>query len=338
MDPCNADHLIQQIRHWLACQNIGTWSDATRTQYRADCRRLLNDRTPDEVITALKDTRSKNTYYKRRAAVIFGLTELLQHWVSEYENAQSHQDNSLARGCTQHLQSALELVIKLADMAGECPLKAPQKRHSKRQDLAGLPQDWRQQIADRLRHGESKYYLPFIAEAITGCRPAELQKGILARSGDGHLTIAIKGAKVDAAKGQKWRILRYDLTDPHPLVASLAQEIALIGGEIRIAIENPRNWSTALRRVGQTLWPQHKKHITPYCLRHDAASNFKASSLNSDEIAQALGHATNKTQKRYGQKQMSRGGRGVAPTQVAAERPIRHVTQDFTASPRSSAK
>jgi integrase len=63
--------------------------------------------------------------------------------------------------------------------------------------------------------------------------------------------------------------------------------------------------------------------ITPYCFRHQAASDMKADGqLDSGAISAALGHLSDATKSTYGHANMCKG-RGVAPARVTAARAVK---------------
>jgi hypothetical protein len=93
-------------------------------------------------------------------------------------------------------------------------------RHSKRQDLRGLPDDWRERLVARMPN----YRLAALTNAVTGCRPDELVKGVQLAINGRMLVATIQGAKVT---GENWQhgaaILAADSATP--LVRMLVAEV-----------------------------------------------------------------------------------------------------------------
>jgi integrase len=197
------------------------------------------------------------------------------------------------------------------------PQEKRQPRHSKRKDLAGLPSDWREKI---LMHLE-KYRLPYLAAAVTGCRPEEITRGIEFNTADGKLTVTIQGAKVTEKSGQPWRKMEWKLPRDG-MVNILATEVRQAGGSLTIFLESPKNFSTNVRDTARMIWPNREKTVTPYCLRHQFAADLKASGASDEGIAKAMGHTTTETAQSYGTARQSRGISG-QPDRVEAARAVK---------------
>lgn len=295
-------------------------SARTKSDYGRTFQRLLRksgSAAPDHLLAAAKDTSSPRTYYKRIAAIKYGLRNLAEKALD--------QNKPEVLGYLKSLHKLLN------QQAGACPIASPKARHSKRQDLNGLPPTWRELMyAGFLK---SKYRVPYLIMAITGCRVEELQSpGVMVSKSNDMLTFTITGAKVKDSQGQPIREISYPINDPHPLIQSLLADkefkIDLIG------VPSKENYTSAIRRVGRKLWARRKSEITPYCLRHAAASDFK-DHLSPDEVSKALGHAVAATRSRYGQRQMSRSG-GLKPSAVSASRPIKSTKAKFSKKPHRS--
>jgi integrase len=184
-----------------------------------------------------------------------------------------------------------------------------QKRASKRPSLTGLAMDWRQNL---LTVSASSPYADAIRiMAICGCRPAELQKGVVLERQDNTITITIKGAKCSdiTDAGQEWRTLTFD--SDHPLIENIS------AGTFRASAHGIGD---AVSHFGKKI-SNKKNPISAYSLRHAAASNFKASGLTKKEIASALGHRSTATMSLYGTR--SRGSGIVTLISVSAASPVR---------------
>lgn len=294
-------------------------SVSTRSEYEREFQRLVRksgSAAPDHLLAAAKDTSSPRTYYRRIATIKYGLRNLAE--------------KALDQNKPEILEYLGTLHKLLNQQAGACPIASPKPRHSKRKDLKGLPENWRELMHQGILR--SKYRVPYLVMALTGCRPAELEAGVMISKTDETLTLTIAGAKVKESQGQPTRKISYSVEDPHPLVQSL-----LADREFRIdliAVSSKKNYTSAIRRVGRKLWAGRKSEITPYCLRHAAASDFK-DHLSPDEVSKAIGHAVAATRSRYGQRQMSRSG-GLKPSAVSASRPIKSTKAKFSKKPHRS--
>jgi len=241
-------------------------------------------------------------------------------------------EKALDRDKPHTLDYLLSLHALLKQHSGACPIASPKPRHSKRKDIIGLPPDWREQMYREIdRMGRGKYELGFLVMALTGCRPEELKRGISITTTPDVITFRINGVKVKKTQGQEWREIDYSMNDKHPLL----QEFLSIhtGGGV-VSIDNKSNYTGALQRAGQRLWPRKVKNITSYCLRHQAASDFKQV-LSLDDVSKAIGHMVDATRSLYGQRQMSRSG-GLKPSAARASRPIKSTAPKFSKQPQRS--
>lgn len=284
-------------------------SEKTQEEYRREFRRLyakIQNKTPEEFWGAICDTRSKCTYYRRLAAVKDGLRHLVEDALS------------------QHKYLAMDYAIKLYEIVeknqGVCPLKDPKQRHSKRSDMRGLPSEWRMQLLDHMKN--STYLMPYLVMALTGCRPEELEKGVRISKSEGTIRFDIQGAKVKETQGQPDRVITYSTDDDYALVKAFVNSNFVYPGVIKVG--KKENYTSAIKKFCRKIWP--KKKLTPICIRHAAASDYK-NYLSSDDGSKGLGHAVDATKSRYGQRQMSKGG-GLKPVAVSATREIRHTAKN----------
>lgn len=320
--PAEIDFAARQLLSQMPATNT---SIETEQAYRKELSRLIaktrspdHPQSPDRFWAAVCDTSSKRTYYRRVAAVKFGLRIMLE--------------GALRSERTDTLRFVIELSAKVNEAHGKCPIES-KRRHSKRQDIRGLPADWREIMLSEIK--TTPHHLPFLVLAVVGCRAEELKKGVRVVATSSALTLHIQGAKVKEAQGQPTRQVTYENIDANtnPLVQALHREIwseSLIDEdsyEVLIRIVGEKSgFSSAIRRAGHRLWPRRRSEITPSCFRHAAASDFKEH-LSADDVSAAIGHCVDATRSRYGQRQMSSGNSGLQPSSVKAERVIRATSQ-----------
>ena len=301
-------------------------SEKSMQDYQRMAKRLIHHIPPDavETIKRAADTRSAATWFKRRAALQWYARNKIQRLLKEQDSIQRilramPDDQGLREewlGMIEVLESYCTLLAKIP-IGCPIPQKERKPRHSKRKDLAGLPPDWREKLLMRME----MYRLPYLAAAITGCRPEELNMGILFMIRDGELHVSIDGAKVKEKTGQPWREMSWKLPR-EGLVSILATAVKLAGGSMEIRIDSPRNFSTNIRDAAKHLWPNCNETVTPYCLRHQFAADMKASGASDEDIAKAMGHCAVSTAQYYGTARQSRG-RSVHPDRVEAAREVR---------------
>ncbi|MFW6249349.1 MAG: integrase, partial [Bacteroidota bacterium] len=157
----------------------------------------------------------KTTYYKYKSAYQYGAALKMRSLFSEADKVEK-TDPEQARECRRQALALGEEVKKLSpdyekahrflDNQDNSVIKpySDDKISSKRKYLKGLPENWVGMIIDELpiMHQDAAVLM-----AVTGCRPAELENGVLLESVDEeYLKVTIKGAKYKKGKqGQKKR-------------------------------------------------------------------------------------------------------------------------------------
>ncbi|WP_312571627.1 hypothetical protein [Stutzerimonas balearica] len=303
-------------------------SKATDDDYVREYNRMVGDEgaDPEKLWSAICATKSKSTYRRRVAATIHCCRVQLQEALRSQDAAQRAGDTNALRYQMSVIEGAIGILNIVERHKGQCPLENTVRRKSKRSDLKYLPGNWREQLYKQLEG--SKYELAYLVEAVSGCRPGELEKGVkVICKESGLLTIRVdNGVKVTAQKGQPWREITYRV-DQSPLVRALYEVCRKVAPDTEkietvVDIEKTTNWRAALSSAGQKLWPRLKFRVCPYHLRNAAASDWKRAGLSEEEISAALGHCVNKTSSLYGQSQIGRGGSGLCPVEVKAARPV----------------
>lgn len=333
MDKSEIFATVRRARQWVNEHPQKPISPDTEEEYKKEFYRLerkakdqkeIFSSLADAFLAAIQATRRKNTYYKRVAAVRWVMGWLIPKLLKKQEQHQRDGDTKALATVISNMKFWLGIANSVHESSGRCPISSVKPRHSKRQDLRGLPGDWREQMAGQLARKPSIYYLPFLVSAIFGCRPAELVKGVRLRRKDGVLALAVEGVKVSESKGQPERAIGYSLDDSaHPLVLELARQLK--EGEYDIVrIDNSKNWCNCMCRTGRTLWPRKHARMSPYMLRHGFASDLKAKLADPDDVSRALGHCVSATRSYYGQAQISRG-RKLSPAAISASREIKQT-------------
>jgi hypothetical protein len=138
--------------------------------------------------------------------------------------------------------------------------------------------------------------------ALFGIRPAELMAGVqIIAQGEG-LRLVVKGAKVDAQRGQERREL--DISPTRLGQSELAVKVLRAfaaeqrDGHLKATAADVASVRRAMRAV--------QSGLSPYAYRHARASDAKAAH-GREGVAQWLGHATDKSQSHYGHGRSSSG-------------------------------
>ncbi|NWB92441.1 hypothetical protein [Pseudomonas agarici] len=321
--------LVIEARKHLKNHTPNAISEQTIKGYESEAQRLLTKCESDinKILPAIRDTKSKSTYHRRKAAIKYVLMQVLEKQVRLQDKAQRDRHIEDFHRHIEVINGTLRMLDTIANSKDAWPLETTRRRRSKRQDLHRLPSNWRELMADKTEHG--KYKIPYLVSAISGCRPGELEKGVKVTFSGAELLIRIdSGIKVTENKGQPWREIRYSLNDDnHPLVRRLIQALQadqqVASGSVIISIGRQTNFRAAMYEAGKRIWPNGPR-VTPYCLRHAFGSDLKRTRhVTQDEISAAMGHCVSKTASYYGQFQIGKSGaRGLEPTAIKAARSI----------------
>ena len=230
----------------------------------------------------------------------------------------------------KHLSFYSNILVTKPDPA-KFKLKRVVNKVSKRKTGGKLPDNWRAMVAADI---SKRWREQFLVQAVTGCRPVEIGKGVKLIIRDGHLVVAIKGAKLGEFSGQATRILRYEIPSENKVISELITLVAENGSEMIVDFSkqvctNPAAiYSIAVRDSQRRLFPKLKSTLTAYSVRHAAASDLKASGLSSEAQSQALGHQSGATKSGYGSHiQGGTGSVSVAPKDVTAKTKVRIKTE-----------
>ena len=316
--------VVKSARAWFAKQTQARIDEQTRVPsattvalYRREMVRLAKAVDPWQ---AAADTTKKATFFVRRAAILHFCRVNIEAGLKAQDQLQRGGFADVAKKAQWLVQvKALKNALNLAQKAPiEPPVHLVARRQTKRVDLWKLPSDWRETLISRMPNYEKAATI----SALCGCRPAELVAGVEVVVRADQLVVRIQGAKVSEKSGQEWREMRWELPSSNPLVIATGRFALMNGGQITIKTPDAKAFSGVMREAGHRAFPDFKKNITPYSMRHQVASDLKASALPGDKISQALGHAVADTKGSYGE--WGAGAGAMAPDAVDAARPIKN--------------
>lgn len=192
---------------------------------------------------------------------------------------------------------------------------------SKRPQMKTFDENWPDQIwsATCAKNGGrgASWGLAVAAIAVTGCRPAALEKGvtfsIVKRDGKNVIEAVIQGVKLLENRGQPEHTFRWSTqSDTHrerELIA-LTEAVAASPGRTLVIRYDAEAISTRLRELSETLWPRRKNKVTAYCYRELLSATAKAAGAPPEEIAAAMGHRSTESQGCYARAgRIKRGGK-----------------------------
>ena len=315
-----------------------TQNEATQSEYIRMFKRLKNKgQSVDDLLEAAKNTTSKNTWYKRRAAIRFCSFAAINALMNKIVKNINHQ-KPLGSEMID-IQFYIDLLQNLPDT---CPIVFKAKRNSKKETIKPLPDAWREQVIAEVN---KKYRLEVLLLAATGCRPEEIAKGIDAMVTDKKLILRIQTAKVKDGKivtskekklvpylaGQEIRELIFNINSGNIFMKDLFkifQENYNKNNQPELNSyfrANPNNidkktLASAITRAGKRCkFEGLEQNITPYCFRHQLAVDLKSLGVNGDIIAMMLGHAVDTTKGQYGFIKRSKDAQSKVPTGVTTQ-------------------
>jgi integrase len=304
-------------------------SDRTKAEYRR-LGSLLFKRAlrSGDLLNVINDTQSPRTFFKRIAAARSCILEIILSSINEVRRIQ------LGRTSVEHdrllvlsrkLESLLPLLPQLCSAIEAGFVGIRRKRKSKRLALKGLSTNWREQICRR--SGAGKYAIPCLILAATGCRPAELVRGVNIwkafddEAGKTCLFIDVEGVKVRDGYGQPERRFVFSADDTNDVIKKIV-DIAPFGFPKTVKIENANYFTVEIRRIAGVLWPEHHSAITASCFRHQISADLKRFG-DAQMVSQALGHRSGKTKKHYGTAGQSKSM--IVPIRVETTYAVLHL-------------
>lgn len=332
-------HIIRAARKLLVETPKSVISPRSKADYSAKIKRLIAATVFSEnqmqtfapLIAKALETTKKSTWQSNRAALVYKARAGLEKFLAKQDELQRRNKTLMLVEDSVDLSDWKEEVAKVNQwrealhsiLNAKLPTEGRSNRHTKRQDMRGLPDDWREQIISRM----PRYQPAVLVAAVTGCRPSELVKGVELSIRDGYLVARIQGAKVDivGGKGQEWRELSWPIEHENNMVQDLVKRTIEANGCLKVTVTSASNFSNAMSQAAFRIWPHRKAPITPYCMRHQAAADMKSSGeLCGTDISAALGHSSDVTKSTYGHSSMGKKG-GVSPTGVLAACPVKII-------------
>lgn len=307
-------HVVRQpatVRDWLRlaapfaaeARKLPPVSDKTRGCYEKACARLMRG-IPVGTVPCLPAT-NKNSWSLYRTALARCSREALLGALE----AALHKKEGVDIPAIVAAWASIAAAFPFAP-----PVEARQAREGERRNDAALA--------------------ALAAAILTGCRPAELETGVVveAQPVAGLLSFAIHGAKVTAAHGQPWRVIRVPLRSAP---ADYLGELAEASGEWRVTVRyGAGEFSKVVAGIAGLRWG---RRISGYDIRHARAADA-TEELDADGRARLLGHVSRETGAYYGRGKKGRrlalmGGEFAA---VHAPRPVHGRDYSKRAAPAAA--
>jgi integrase len=212
---------------------------------------------------------------------------------------------------------------------------------AKKSALKSLPSDWRENMWKRASEPDWRESRPQLLPALavlwlTGCRPAEIQQGVRMLLRGDLLAIEVAGSKCTDAggreRGQPKRHYGFNITDETNAALTLLRELAAQNtvngiGEYKVT-HDPDYLYNSVVALGKSTFPKLRTRVSPYCFRHQIASDLKADpNVQLEDAAKFMGHLSDYSIGKYGHAIHGGKGRGrpkPLAVQIQTSRPIKH--------------
>lgn len=251
----------------------------------------------------LMDGVTSASWHTTKAAVLHQLAAEYRRWRQVGDKALDFGEAFEAAKKARAAVLAFDRVTKM-----ERPPREPAQSLSKGRTLPPVSLPWQEQV---LASATPKQR-PFIALLwATGCRPAEIETGVTVRRVAGGIEVEIPGAKVTAQNGQPRRKILIDGKSKAGLHLAMAlgskSEVTLSRKAKRLG----NDFADIKRRTGLSA-------VSAYSFRHQVSADMKAAGTDPQDIARVLGHASERTQGRYGKPGKGRAGGGIILDAIAS--------------------
>lgn len=312
----------------------GEPSAATVKAYRKIAVPLLDAATKsDRNVWALVEERAgvPKSWYAMKAAVQFVLLDtirlskqVIDGWLRAQQGVRTNHEVREAFELAQFMLVTHANALD-ATPTGGLPEKfagvSTRSINSKSRSIQGRPANWRERIAQTL---PEDLKVPYLIQAVTGCRNEELVRGVSVVLLDGGwLECTVVGAKCGKHAGQEQRTFKVSM--------SSGGVVAMLGALMRpglpvqstALVSKADTYRKAVARASARVFPAKRavRQLSAYSLRHQFKKDASQTVSREDE-ARAMGHATTRSACAYGNGGKSGSG-AVTPHAIKATRAIK---------------
>lgn len=244
----------------------------------------------------------------RRTAVVarYAWRRNMAHRLLSILREIDHEHDSDKRRSLRHAMALYSQQLYTPQPSYQLDVSTKTKKKSKRSSLNGLPSDWRVLLLTKLKSTDR---LAAAVLILTGCRPAELRKGVHMRKLGEFLEFTIQGAKVSdltgAGQPERTLLINANAILGEVIHAQLLQKLSSEGDEM--VIQDTGQNRAFEKRLSRAATRAGLLGISAYSLRHQFSADLKGE-VEADQVSLALGHVSRKSRKHYGHAKQRRSG------------------------------
>ncbi|PQV45824.1 site-specific integrase [Paraburkholderia sp. BL21I4N1] len=256
-----------------------------------------------------EDASCRNSFEFRRAALVHVTRTELKTALRDLDKHRRAGGVESAAEAYSRVRSGLNTLRRYppstgsreADMARRSVYQGPsrtdpERSNGKRSSLVGLPDDWRDTVQREVR---DKDKVGVAVMALTGCRPAEVRGVRVRQDADGTVSLTVRGAKVDEARGIESRTVIFD-RDELAKVQAGRDLMDWVGSREQRTVSHPGTVEAFCERVSRAADRAGLHQVSAYTYRHASARDLKSAGTPRGEIAERLGHRSDRSQSVYG--------------------------------------
>ena len=316
------------------CKSAHIISDATLSRYLSEDRKLARSKPPP----FLYFSQDEGLNRLERSALIYTVKLVLLYLIdekllSEFEDYKDQHKHFLER-LNQYLYILRQHVAALVFL--QCVKRNTQKDKNKRQGARYKKPKIDNFLPLSISKATGDLKLAMQILYLTGIRPIEFEKGVSVHVTESQICFEVRGAKLrdktEAGSGQAWRkfaIPLDELPEGFEIWKRLPEGHAGV-----LCCERVKLWRHFRHFKKQN--PEFR-NLRPYSFRHGFASALKLAGFSPALIAQAMGHQSTRTQRKYGSAKERKSGTFMHPAQAledvdaAAEVRVYESSLDFAA-------
>lgn len=219
--------------------------------------------------------------------------------VSQQQNKELEEE---AKKIADNSSNSGEVVTKKTDV----------KKSKTKRNISKLTPDFRTKILDFAIEKNYKCADALAILNFSGCRPAELEKGVGVsfNKEKNEIEIKIAGSKLSEKmkRGIRIRKIHIKITNENEqYLKSLILKCEENNNSFIVRIESKKAFSGYITKISKKIWPKKQYHASAYSFRHAKATEMKNAEYSQEDIAKVMGHASCRSQEAYGRKSRKKG-------------------------------